>query len=355
MNIVIMAGGGGSRLWPLSRQSRPKQFLDLGSGKTLIEHTYHRISQLARPEDIFIATLQEYAEQTRKLLPDIPNANYCFEPARRDTAPAFAAVAAKLIQKGRGGEPTLFVGSDHIFTKEKQFVADLQKAVTLIQAHPETIITLGHIPTFPETGYGYIEVGEPLAGEKNVYHVKSFKEKPDQATAEAFIHAGTYYWNMANFGVVPTHLIHEIKKFEPELSAGLEAYQEALDQEDPAVSDKIYRTLPKIAIDYAVMERTEKIITIVGDYGWSDIGSWRAVHEIFGVEGDHMPDGHHVHVDSKGNYIYNTTDKVVSVVGLKDTITVVTEDAILLTTAEGSQKVKEVVQKLESDGKGQYL
>lgn len=355
MNIVIMAGGGGSRLWPLSRHDRPKQFLDLGSGLTLLEHTYNRLRTVAANEDIFIATLSDYQDRCRELLPDIPAANYCLEVARRDTAPAFAAAAAHLVAAGRGEEPTLFVASDHIFTKEDSFMSDVKQAMELISAHPQTIITLGHIPTFAETGYGYIETGDSLPGHNNVFEVKSFKEKPDADTAAEFVAAGNYYWNMANFGFMPNYLLSELRKYEPELMAGIDAYQQAITKGDQAKAKDIYSDLPKLAIDYAVMERTPRIIVVTGDYGWSDIGSWRAVHEIFGIEGDHMPRGHHVHVDSEGNYIYNATDKLVSLIGVKDTIAVVTDDVVLITDRHSAQKVKDVVQTLEKDGKNQYL
>jgi mannose-1-phosphate guanylyltransferase len=354
MNIVIMAGGGGTRLWPLSRSNRPKQFLDLGSGKTLLEHTYERAGRLTAASNIYIATTQPYLEQVKKLLPGVPDERLFLEPEKRDTAAAFAAVAVQLQQRGQDGEPTIFMWSDHVFTAEETFVADLQKIPRLVAEHPDTVIIVGHKPTFPETGFGYVEVGEPVAGENNVFQVKAFKEKPDRTTAEQYVLAGNYYWNMAYISLRPAYLLQELERHEPALMKGIKQFAEALARH-PEEAKAIYAALPKIAIDYALLERTPRLLMVAGDYGWSDIGNWAAVHEIFGQQGDHMPRGHHIHVDSQNNFVYNDTAKVVSMIGMQDTIVVITDDAILVTTKKDAHKVKEVVARLEQDKKTQHL
>lgn len=355
MNVVIMAGGGGSRLWPLSRQSKPKQFLDLGRGKTLLEETWERAQELADAKDIFVATTKEYEEQIRALLPDARAENLMFEPERRDTGPAFGIAAATLESKGKGEEPTIFMWSDHVFTSEAALIEDLKKIPALLEKYPNAVTIVGHTPTFPETGLGYLEVGEKIQGYDDVYTVAAFKEKPDRKTAEQYIADGKYFWNMAYISVRPTFLLRQLREYNPELMERIEGCMQALGSKDEKAYAKAYGQCEKLSIDYALLEKTPDIIAVTGDYGWSDVGNWGAVKDVFGVQGDHMPAGHHVHVDANNNYVYNATNKVVSLVGVKDCIVVVTEDAMLVTHKDSSHKVKNVVQELESEDKQEYL
>ncbi|MEX1111831.1 MAG: sugar phosphate nucleotidyltransferase [Candidatus Andersenbacteria bacterium] len=355
MNVVIMAGGGGSRLWPLSRQSKPKQFLDLGSGKTLLEETWERAKELADTENIFVATTQEYAQQITQLLPETKKENMMFEPERRDNGPAFAIAATILKDRGKGEEPTIFMWSDHVFTNESELLADLKKIPGILAAHPKAVVIVGHIPTFPETGLGYLEVGEKVEGHSDVYKVTAFKEKPDKKTAEEYVISGNYFWNMAYISVQPSFLLDQLKEYNPELMQRIEECRQALAQDDSKAFAKAYGQCEKISIDYALLEKTPNIIAVTGDYGWSDVGNWGAVKDIFGVEGDHMPTGHHIHVDANNNYVYNATQKVVSLVGIKDCIIVVTEDAMLVTHKDSSHKVKDVVQRLEQENRKEFL
>lgn len=355
MNIVLMAGGSGTRLWPLSRASQPKQFLDLGTGKTLLEHTYRRARTMADPADIFIATTDQYAPKVRQLLPDIPAENMLLESARRDTAAAFAAVAIHLSLRKRSDQPTVFMWSDHVFTAEDEFVGDLKRLPRLVQNNPASLVIMGHVPTFPETGFGYIEAAASLPGEPDVFRVAAFKEKPDLATAEQYVAAGNYFWNMGYIGVIPDFLLAQLRLYQPALMRQLDKFAAALRANQPADAADAYNEVPKIAIDYALFEKATDILLITGDYGWSDVGNWDAVHEIFGKAGDHMPHGHHIHVDSHNNFIYNATGKAVSLIGLNNTIVVVTDDAILVTSKKSSHRVKEVVERLEKEEKHALL
>lgn len=348
MNIVLMAGGGGSRLWPLSRQATPKQFLDLGSGQTLIEQAYQRAKSLTEGKNIYLATSENYRPQVEKIFPNMPASRVFYEPEKRDTTAAFATISIRLEKLGQGSEPTVFMWSDHIFTNEKEFLGDLSKIPVLLAQYPDSLIIAGHTPTSPETGLGYLEVGEKISGYDDVFQVKAFHEKPDRATAEQYITAGNYYWNLGYFSARPTYLLSELIRHNPLLKPAIKEFAR---EQTPAA----YQKFPKIAIEYTLIEKTSPILALTGDYGWSDIGSWATIKQIFGKSGDHMPSGHHVHVDSHNNYIYNATDKVVSLVGVKDAIVVVTTDAILVTDTSHSHKVKEVVAKLEKQGKTEYL
>lgn len=355
MNIVLMAGGGGTRLWPVSRTDNPKQFIDLGSGKTLLEHSFARARELTEPDNIFVATVATYEERIKKLLPEIPAENIFLETEKRDTAPAFAAVAVQLAALGRGEEPTIFMWSDHVFTDEAEFIGDLKRIPDLVNQNPDSIIIMGHTPTSPETGFGYIEIDAALPGERDVFKVKAFKEKPDLETAKKYVASGQYFWNMGYISLKPSYLLAQLKEHEPELAAMVEEFAQALANKDRAAAAAAYARAKKISIDFALLERTPRILVITGDYGWSDVGNWAAVQEIFGTKGDHAPRGHNIHVDSQNNYVYNATEKVVSLIGVKDTIVVVTDDAILVTHKNDAHKVKEVVAKLEQAGKKDVL
>lgn len=350
MNIVLMAGGGGTRLWPLSRSHKPKQFLDLGTGKTLLEHTYDRAAAVTDPQHIYIATTAQYTEQVKALLSDISAERISIEPERRDTGPAIATVAARLIKEGKGDEPVIFMWSDHYFTAEEAFVADLRRIEKLIASYPEHIILVGHKPTSPETSLGYIELGSEM--EPGVFRVQAFKEKPDQETATTYVASGNYVWNMAYVSTTPAYLMAQLHQLSPELADGVEKVANAA---TGAAAAKAYADLPSIAIDYALLEKTPRLLVVVGDYGWSDVGSWGAVKDVFGQSGDHMPHGHHVHVDSQNNYIYNATTQAVTLLGVHDTIVVVTDDAVLITSTKEAHRVKEIITQLEKGNRHDLL
>ncbi len=349
MNIVIMAGGGGTRLWPLSRRANPKQFLRLGSDKTLLEQTYARARKLVSPDNIYVATAADYAERTKKLLPDLTTDHLFLEPERRDTTAAFVTVAARLKARGLGDEPVIYMWSDHVFSDEPAFLKALQRVPEIVTHQPDAIVLIGHVPISPETMLGYCEVGEPLPTESDVFWLKRFTEKPDLATAEKFVAAGAYYWNLGYFSARPDYLLQEIRRVSPELAPPLDAYEAALatGQEEPLTA--AYGQFPKISIEYTLLEKTPRRIAITGDFGWSDIGSWATVHELFGQQGDHQGHGHHVHVDSHHNFVYNDTAKTVSLIGMQDTVVVITDDAILVTNKKDAHKVKEVVARLEKE------
>ena len=355
MNIVIMAGGGGTRLWPLSRRRTPKQFLDLGTGKTLIEQVYERALVLTDAASIFVATSQAYQQNIAELLPQIPADHVFLEPEKRDTTAAFATIALRLQALGKGDEATMHMWSDHVFTNEQAFIDDLKLIPGLVKEHPESLIIVGHTPVSPDTTLGYMELAEAVGDSGSASVVKQFVEKPDAETAEHCVAAGTYRWNLGYFSGRPDYILEELTTHNPELVEPIAGFAKALADSTPGDLAAAYSQFPKIAIDYALMEKTPRIIAITGDYGWSDVGNWGIIKDIFGQAGDHMPAGHHVHVDSQDNYIYNTTDKTVSLIGQENTIVVVTDDSILVTDKDSAPKVKEVVSQLEEAGKDDVL
>lgn len=348
MNIVVMAGGGGSRLWPLSRQKTPKQFLDLGSGQTLIEQAYTRAASLTSPDRIYVATSENYRAHIEKLLPHVSADHVFYEPEKRDTTAAFATIALRLTALGQADEPTIFMWSDHIFTHEAEFLGDLKKIPDVLQQHPDAVVILGHTPVSAETTLGYFEVGARVAGFDDVFEIKTFKEKPDAATAEQYVAAGNYFWNLGYFSASPHYILSELVAHNSDIKPAVDEFARTL-------SRSAYQKFPKRAIEYTFIEKTPRRFAITGDYGWSDVGNWAAVKDIFGKGGDHMPAGHHIHVDSDNNYVYNATGRAVSLIGIKNAIVVVTDDAVLVTDKDHAHKVKDVVAKLEEEGKEEYL
>ena len=356
MNIVLMAGGGGTRLWPLSRSSQPKQFLDFGTGTTLLELAFKRAATLVPVSHIYLATRVDYALRSRELLPDIPDARVFLEPEKRDTTAAFASVALRLKHLGQGEEPTIFMWCDHIFTREEEFLGDLAKVPNILSSHPNSLVLLGHVPVTPETTLGYIEASESLAGYTDVFAVKQFREKPDKQTAEKFIMAGNFFWNLGYFSATPAFFLNSLRKHAPEVAPVIDAYAESLKTNDSHIINEAFSRFPKISIEYTLIEKLSNRIVITGNYGWSDVGNWGAVKEIFGQAGAKSLTGApHLNIGSEGTYIYNETDKAVTMIGMKDTIVVVTKDAILITNTGEAHRVKEAVEKFEEAGSHHLL
>ena len=263
---VILAGGAGTRLRPLSSDENPKQFLKLFDGKSLLQLTWDRIARLLLAERIFVSTNVQYADKCREHLPAMPPANVLAEPARRNTAPAIALCTFEI--ERRIGECTVsFLASDHFIANEGEFVRVLDRAHAFAETHEE-LVTIGIEPTEPNTGYGYLEIGETL--EHDVLRVRAFKEKPDLATAEEFLRAGNYAWNGGMFVWRSDVFRRALEAAAPEIAR---------------VSDATYEEMPSISIDYALMEKTRHVATLRGDFGWSDVGSFDALRKV-GVDVD---------------------------------------------------------------------
>jgi mannose-1-phosphate guanylyltransferase len=258
---VILAGGAGTRLRPLSSDENPKQFLRLFDGKSLIQLTWDRVSRLLPPEAIFVSTNVQYAGKSREHLPSMPHDNVLAEPARRNTAPAIA-LCTFAIEERLGPCTVAFLASDHYIGDEDEFLRVLDRAYRYAETHDE-LVTIGIEPADPNTGYGYLELGETL--EDEVLRVRSFREKPDLATAEQFLAAGNYAWNAGMF-------VWRTEVFRRELTAAA--------PEIARVSLETYEEMPSISIDYALMEKAPRVATLRGDFGWSDVGSFEALERV---------------------------------------------------------------------------
>jgi mannose-1-phosphate guanylyltransferase len=261
---VILAGGAGTRLRPLSSDENPKQFLRLFDGQSLLQLTFARLERLLPPEAIYVSTNVQYAGKCREHLPRMPEENVLTEPARRNTAPAIALCTFE-IERRLGLSTVSFLASDHYIGDEPEFARVLARAYDFAETHDE-LMTIGIDPTEPNTGYGYLELGDPLEGD--VLRVRSFKEKPDLARAQEFLRAGNYVWNASMF-------LWRTGIFRRELTAAA--------PEIAQVTPENYETMPSISIDYALMEKTPHVATIRGDFDWSDVGSFEALRRV-GVE-----------------------------------------------------------------------
>jgi mannose-1-phosphate guanylyltransferase len=350
---VIMAGGSGTRFWPLSRAALPKQFLPLGtSEEALLAATVRRLEALVPVERILIVVAENLVEQTRRLVPGIDPDHILAEPTGRNTAPC-VGWAASVVARRDPSAVLAVLPADHHIGEEEKFV-DTLAAATRAAAGGD-LVTIGIRPTRPETGYGYIEMGEAIGG--GVHRAKRFVEKPDLERANAFLADGHYLWNSGMFFFRADVVLREIAAHLPQLAAGLARFDEAASRgrEHDEVKGS-FGSLPSISIDHGIMEKAARVSVLPGDFGWSDVGSWTTVWELAprddrgnALFGDVVP------VDSRNCYVRAPGGKVVAIVGLEDVVVVDTEDALLVLPRSRSQDVREVVESLRRDKKGDWL
>ena len=349
---VIMAGGSGSRLWPLSRQMFPKQFLTLHGDSSMLQATAERLSDFEH-EPVMVICNEEHrfsvAEQFR--LNNIPNSGIILEPVGRNTAPAIALAALKAISNGQ--DPLLLVlAADHVIKDSSAFVESVENAK--VHAEAGKLVTFGIVPTAPETGYGYIQRGS--AQQSSGYAVSKFVEKPDQKTAETYLSSGDFYWNSGMFLFKASRYLDELKTHRPDILSACEAAMSSPQNDlDFIRVDKIaFEACPDDSVDYAVMEKTSDAVVVPMDCGWSDVGSWSALWEVSdkdkngnAFKGDIMA------IETKNSFIY-AQDKLVATVGLEDIAIVETKDAILVSKLSEVQKVKQIVEQLKADERSEF-
>jgi mannose-1-phosphate guanylyltransferase len=333
---VIMAGGSGERFWPLSTSERPKQFLDLErSGRSLLQATFDRLRPLLPSvEHLYVLAAERYAGLVREHLPEIPEANLLLEPVARDTAPAVALAALEL--EARHGQVILgLFPADHRVSDEEAFRVALRRALWQTQ---ETggILTLGVKPTYPATGYGYIQVGEGLRG--GAYRVARFVEKPDEARAAEYLAAGSYYWNSGIYLCHAQTILEELARFAPAILTPLrQAHRQGRIAE-------IFADLPGISIDYAVMERTQRAYVLPSEFGWDDLGSWLALERLYRKTLANTLFGEHEGLDSYGNIVYTShADDLIVTLGVQDLVIVKRGGVVLVADKLRVQEIKKLM------------
>jgi len=365
---VILAGGSGTRFWPRSRRSRAKQVLVLEGERSMIQQTVDRMGTLAKPADVWVLTNELLRDTIGEQLPELNAAHILSEPVARNTAPA-CALAAFLLEPSA---PETVIGifpSDQVVQNNARFAEVLQAAIK-VAAAGENIVVLGVPPTRPETGYGYIELGEMVTdgGKIPVFSVRRFTEKPDLAQAAKFLAAGNYEWNSGVFLWTAHTLANAIRRHAPAMVEPLETIAKAYGTpEFERVFAEEYGKCESISVDYAVLEPAShgdgaKILCVPADYGWNDLGSWAALHEhellvkAPGTDAERnvveAPSAEVI--DARGNYVY-APGKMVALVGVENLVIVETEDALLITTRENSQRVGEIVKRLAAEKKTELI
>ena len=355
MFAVVMAGGGGTRLWPKSREHHPKQMHALVGPKPLVQETTERLQNVVGDDQVYIVANGHHAISIAGIMPSMAD-NIIVDPYRRDTA-ACIGLAAVYLSKV---DPNAVMG---VFPADP-FIASAERFGDVIRAASELaesghVITLGITPTGPETGYGYIEMGDEfqVVDGQQVYMVKRFVEKPSLDNAQEYVATGKYLWNSGIFiWSIPT-VLSLFEKHLPDTYAKLMQIGEAIGTEnEEEIVDSIYKDMQKISIDYGIMEKLDETLVIPGDFGWNDVGSWATVHELAPKdEHGNVVTGSHIGVDTKDCLILGADGRVVATVGVEDLVIVDTEDAILICRKDRTQDVKKIVDKLKEDSLDKYL
>lgn len=351
--VVILAGGGGTRLWPKSREKSPKQFLKLYTKLSLMQDTYRRARLLVDPEHIIVISNKDYLDEVKRELPELPAINVVGEPAKRETAPAML-LGALIAYKRDPDAVVINLASDHITTDEVEFKHVLTTAVE-VAAEKESLVAVGITPTFPHLGMGYIEIDEEIkkVNDLSIFRVNSFREKPDLETAEKFLATGKYYWNACNYIWSAKALLTAFERHSPDILNVMMPLLDAIDS--TAFLSKLsdaYEKVEKIAIDYAISEKADNLVLIPGDFGWNDIGDWKVVYDLQKKdESENVllsedEKGEVVLHDSHNNLIH-THDRLIALVGMSDTIVVDTGEILLVMPKKRSQDVKKIVEQLK--------
>lgn len=357
--LVLMAGGHGTRLWPVSREKKPKQVQPfMGSNETLLEQTFKRIIKKFPLENIYVTTTKSHLENIKKILPQIPLENYSVEPERKDTAAAIGLVAAIINKRDPEGIMTT-INTDAYVGDKNEYIKIIKLAQKLSLREKDYTILIGINPTYPETGLGYIKMKRPF-GEINGYEVfygEKFVEKPDLKTAQRYLRRWEYLWNPALFTWTTAHLLSLYEEHLPKIYKRLIKIQKAIDtKEEKKVILREYSKMEKISIDYGILEKTKKLLVIPADFDWADIGHWRTIKDVLSKDvKDNLIKANHVGINSEGNLVYSSTSRLITTAGLKDMIIVDTEDALLVCHKSSAQDVKEIVEQLKAKGLKKYL
>jgi len=366
LHAVIMAGGTGTRFWPESRAKRPKQLLPMLGDETMIHKTVDRLGDLVAKKRLIISTTSELAPSIAQELNDLPRGAILAEPCKRNTAPCIGLAAFMMVRD----DPEAIMAvmpADHVIETEERFREAIRYAATLVEEDPERLVTFGIQPTYPAEGFGYIEQGEPIdspaasepggAASPPTYFVKQFREKPDLATAKGYLEAGRFTWNSGIFVWRAQTILDQLQRYEPEMYEHLSRIAEAIDSAQyEGVLKKEFAAIEGKSIDYAVMERAEKVLVVEAPFDWDDVGSWRSLARLKGTDDQgNTIDAKHVGIETTGTIVRGGGDHLIVTVGLEDCIVVHTGDATLVAHKDHEEAIRRVVDTLKEQGETKYL
>lgn len=354
--IVILAGGGGTRLWPRSRKQTPKQFLKLVNDLSMLQETAKRVESMITYDQLYVVVAGDYAKRVKEQLPEIPAENILVEPTPKGSAAAAALAAIHILKKDPEGIMST-LASDHLIEKEAEF----RRILTVTQDTADRgdyLVTIGIVPTFPHTGLGYIHIGPEkfMVGKQAVFAVDSFTEKPNLATAQAFVATEEYFWNANINSYKAKTLLDAMEQFMPDHYQSLLKVSDSLGtKEADTVLNREWAKLENVAIDYGILEKAKNVLIVPGDFGWSDIGDYGVLYDVLATHPEanvltSLGEGAHVGIDTIGCLIHSE-GRVIATIGLQDVVIVDTPDALLVCSRERAQEVKHIVEKLAAEKK----
>ncbi len=355
---VIMAGGSGTRVWPLSRRNRPKQFQTLFGGESMLQRIYGLLREVFPASHILVQTDQRFLSLAREQLPELAPENILCEPEARDTAPAFGFAAATLLQRDPEARLGVFC-SDHLIRDRVPFATAVRAAYAALEEHSDTMVMIGVRPHSPHTGMGYIRMGAGIGWYERepVFQAQRFIEKPDLETAQELVEAGGWLWNTGNKVCRAEYLLELTASLDPGMGETLRTIGALLD--DPAAAERraeLYRTLPKVSFELLVTERFRNLLVVPVEMGWSDVGDWGALLEALRAanEPEAAPDWH-ASVRCEGCSVYNGSGRLIATLGLKDILIIDAGDALLVVDKNNTQDLKELIRVLEQQNQHAYL
>ena len=358
LHAVVMAGGSGTRFWPKSRRNRPKQLLCLAGDATMLQQTVERVADLVAPDRTWVITGDDQAAAVRDQLAHVPPGNIVAEPCPRDTA-ACVGLAAAIVARVDPDAIMLVMPADHVIRPAEKFQSTVRAAVAVVEADPTAFVTFGIKPTRPETGYGYIERGEPLGAPGGIplHRVVQFREKPDRATAERFVAEGRFAWNAGIFVWRAQAILDALATHRPDLAAALDRIRPSLGT--PAEAEAIAREYPqmeKVPIDKAVMEKAANVRVLEVVYDWNDVGDWRALTELVPPDaaGNTVQGSVHL-VDTKDSIIVSDDGGLIATLGVAGLVVVQASGATLVARIDQLDRLKALVEGLNGAGHGSYL
>lgn len=347
MIVVIIAGGSGTRLWPLSTADYPKHLLKLTNDKSLLQNTYERVKELSK--DIFVITEKSHSKHVIKQLPNLPRKNFLIEPGRRGTASCVVMALSEISRRHMENQAILFLWADHLITDAKAFKATILEAAKLAEREDKLVFT-GVKPTYASTGFGYIQMGDKCKGSKSVYHLKQFVEKPDADTAKTYVKSGKYLWNTGYLtGTIET-FERELRDHAPRLWNDYLKLREII---LPMNRRRAYLNFVSEPIDTALSEHIPDGLVVTGNFDWADVGSFSDLHGVSLQDktGNHLKGDKIELEDVADSYVRNETDIPVAVIGLNDVAVIATENGVLVTNKNYAQKVGDISKRLQAENK----